>query len=162
VKWGRGALTLLLAAYGVGTAQAAQWSVSAGASVSQKDWTPAVAVDVAGDARDFGSGRLQWRPVAALTAVAAREASWRPGNDRDVWVATGGAALSLRDSGWFFAFQAGAADRTTPALSSHLQFVSSLGWQGQRLRVQLRHISNGRIGGGANLGESMLLLGVRL
>ncbi|SEK94236.1 hypothetical protein SAMN05428989_1115 [Pseudoxanthomonas sp. GM95] len=47
-------------------------------------------------------------------------------------------------------------------LGSHLQFVSSLGWQGQRLRLQLRHLSNGRIGGGSNLGESMLLLGVRL
>lgn len=162
MKWGRGALTLLLAAYGVGTAQAAQWSVSAGASVSEHDWTPAAALDVAGDARNFESGRLQWRPVAALTAVAGHEATWRPGSDRHVWVGSGGAALSLRDSGWFFAFQAGAADRTTPGLSSHLQFVSSLGWQGRRLRLQLRHISNGRIGGGANLGESMLLVGVRL
>lgn len=162
MKRAGGALALLLAASTAGTAHAARWSANAGASSSGHDWTPVAGLEVAGDARNFDAGRLQWRPAASLTAIAGRQASWRPGNERNVLVAAGGAALSLRGSGWFLAFQAGAADRTTPAVSSHLQFVSSLGWQGQRLRLQLRHVSNGRIGGGANLGESMLLLGLGL
>ncbi|WDS36584.1 hypothetical protein [Pseudoxanthomonas sp.] len=142
--------------------QAATWTVSAGTSVDQHDWTPAAALDVWGKPYELGSGRLQWRPVAALTAIAGHEATWRPGSDRNVWIGSGGAAFSLRDSGWFLALQAGAVDRITPGLSSHFQFVSSLGWHGSRLQLQLRHISNGRIGGGPNLGESMLLVGVRL
>ncbi|MET0288386.1 MAG: acyloxyacyl hydrolase [Pseudoxanthomonas sp.] len=162
MKWGRAWAAALLLAAGTGSAQAAQWAISAGGSLSQRDWAPAAALDVAGAPRVLGSGRLQWRPVAALTGVGAHAPTWRPDSDRDVLVASAGAALALRDSGWFFSLQGAAANRTTPALSSRLQFVSSLGWQGQMLRVQLRHISNGRIGGGPNLGESMLLVGVRL
>jgi hypothetical protein len=162
VKGSRAWTAALLLAAGTGSAQAAQWAVSAGGSLSQHDWAPAAALDVAGEARPLGDGRLQWRPVAALTGVGAHAPTWRPHSDRDVLVASAGAAVALGDSGWCFSLQGGAANRTTPALSSHLQFVSSLGWQGRRLRLQLRHISNGRIGGGPNLGESMLLVGVRL
>lgn len=162
MRWGRAWVAALLLAAGTGTAQAAQWAVSAGGSLSQHDWAPAGALDVTGGAHVLGSGRLQWHPVASLTAIAAHAPTWRPDSDRAVWVGSGGAALTLRDSAWFFSLQGAAANRITPALSSHLQFVSSLGWQGERLRLQLRHVSNGRIGGGPNLGETMLLLGVRL
>jgi len=141
--------------------RAAEWSASVGASFSEHDWTPAATLEAGGYLRALGERGLQWRPVAALTVVDGHAHDWRAGTDKTVWVGSGGAAFSLRDGGWFLALQAGAASRTTPALSSHLQFVSSLGWQGRRLRLQLRHISNGRIGGGPNLGESMALMGVR-
>jgi hypothetical protein len=143
------------------SAQAASWSASAGASVSQHDWAPAATLEFAGADRPLTDGRLQWRPAAALTVVDGHQHHWRTGTDRVVWVGSVGAAFSLRDSGWFVTAQAGAADRTTPALSSHLQFVTGVGWRGARLQLQLRHISNGDIGDGPNLGETMVMAGVR-
>jgi len=41
--------------------------------------------------------------------------------------------------------------------------MTSLGWRDGRWMVMLRHVSNAHIiGGGRNLGETMLLAGVRL
>src|SRR6185437_6042581 len=50
----------------------------------------------------------------------------------------------------------------TDALSSRFEFMTSAGWQNDRFVVMLRHISNAHlIGGGKNLGETMLLAGVK-
>jgi hypothetical protein len=40
--------------------------------------------------------------------------------------------------------------------------MTSAGWQGDHFTVMLRHISNAHLlGGGKNLGETMLLAGVK-
>ena len=46
-------------------------------------------------------------------------------------------------------------------MSSHEQFITSLGWRNERFVFLIRHISNGDQFGGGNLGETMLLAGLR-
>lgn len=129
-----------------------------GSSVTASDryWSPAFYVEVAGDRRQ--TGRFTWRPVASLGWVGARDE--RPQLDRDVVVAAAGISLVDWWKRAFFSFQFGYADRTTEALSSHGQFISSLGWQGDRVALMVRHISNGNVFGGRNLGETMFMVGV--
>ncbi|MGH8118482.1 MAG: lipid A 3-O-deacylase, partial [Rhodanobacteraceae bacterium] len=62
----------------------------------------------------------------------------------------------------FLSEQIAATSRETDALSSRFEFMTSGGWQDGHFIVMLRHISDGRIiGGGKNLGETMLLAGIR-
>ena len=140
-------------------AAATDVNVVAGSSVtSSSRWTQAAFVDVAASTRDWRG--IHWQPVASLGWINGR--STRQDNlDHDVFV--GGAGVRLVDwwRGAFFSFQLGAAAGRTDAISSAGQFISSLGWQGRHYVVMVRHVSNGRIYGGKNLGETMLLAGVR-
>ena len=139
------------------TAHALDTSLLAGISTTaSNDTTPAVFVDVVGAERR--TGVFTWQPTATLGALRGRDV--RVDLDRDVVI--GGAGIRLVD--WwrraFFSTQIGYAARTTAAISSHGQFISSLGWQGDGYVIMLRHISNADAFGGKNLGETMLLGGV--
>lgn len=103
---------------------------------------------------------ISWQPVVSLGIVAAREE--HADLDRNVAVVAAGFRLVDWWRRAFFSFQFGFANRKTAALSSHAQFVSSVGWEGDRLRYTLRHVSNGDLFGGKNLGETMLLVGWRI
>ncbi len=68
----------------------------------------------------------------------------------------------MPNSRWFASEQLVATSTRTDALSSRIEFSTTVGWQRDHFIVMLRHISNGHIvGGGKNLGETMLLVGVR-
>jgi hypothetical protein len=140
-------------------AQAADVDVAAGASATVGvRWTETVFVDITGDARDWRG--VHWEPMASIGFLASRN-DRQDDLDHDVFVAGAGIRLVGWWRGAFIGFEGGWADQTTDALSSHAQFISTLGWQGDRFVLMLRHISNGNLFGGRNLGETMLLAGLR-
>lgn len=156
------ARTILYVALGVAVATPATLAgdivVSAGASTtSTHDYlTPAAFVD--GHGRSRRTGRLTWQPAASLGWVDGRD---RARLDNDVLVLGAGARLVDWWRKAFVGFQIAYAHDTNDALSSHGQFISSIGWQGDRVVWTLRHISNGKVFSGPNLGETMLLAGLR-
>ena len=79
---------------------------------------------------------------------------------RDVAIVAGGVRLVDWWRGASFSVELARANHTTAALSSHGQFLTSFGWWGERLTLSVRHVSNADLGGGKNLGETMLLAGV--
>lgn len=82
--------------------------------------------------------------------------------DHEVFLAGGGVRMLAANHHWFVSEQLAATSTRTDALSSRFEFMTSVGWQDGHFIALLRHVSNGRlIGGGKNLGETMLLAGVR-
>ena len=82
----------------------------------------------------------------------------------DVWLLAGGVRLQYGQAGdWyrhlFVSFQPAVTSGRTQALSTAYEFVSSLGWQGRHLSLQIRHISNASLHQ-PNRGETMALVGV--
>lgn len=74
----------------------------------------------------------------------------------------GGVRMVSATHHWFASEQLAATSTRTDALSSRFEFMTSGGWQDGHFVVMLRHVSNGNLlGGGKNLGETMLLAGVR-
>ncbi len=157
-------LLLALAAPACQASPPGSLSLSGGRSVStdhQRLWTNVLFVDGTGATRRWHG--LHWQPNLSLGWIQGRgRADAASGMTRDVVVAAAGARVVDWWGGAFFSFQVAAASRQTDAISSTAQFVSSLGWQGPRMLVMLRHVSNGDLFGGPNLGETMLVLGVRL
>lgn len=115
-------------------------------SSGRLDWSPDVSAGwIDGrDVRRYRSAQFDTRPPVALLAAGARFHYGAP----DAWYRP-----------VFFSFQVAGVNHTTQALSSHYQFVSTLGWQGEHLSFQVRHISNGSLNG-PNRGETMALVGV--
>ena len=148
------------------TAHAATFDLLGGRSkTSDWRWTDAAFLAAMGKAHPFtlGDHHLSWAPDAELgwigplpvTAQNAHENLTHP-----VWLAMGGARLSGFWRQAFFGFDLALTKDRSDALSSPYEFVSTLGWQGDRYLVALRHISNASFHE-PNLGETMLLLGVR-
>jgi hypothetical protein len=135
-------------------ARAGEFDLTAGASATVGvRWAPAVFIDAGTDPHGH------WQPVATLGFIGSR----KDGNDNlehDVVIAGGGVRFVDWWGGMFVGLEAAYVDERTDALSSHEQFISSLGWRGERLIVMVRHISNGNFFGGRNLGETMVLAGV--
>jgi hypothetical protein len=120
------------------------------------------------DEHRIGNSRFSWSPDVSLGWIDGRGISRYDGNrysTRDqIWLLAGGARIHYGDPGdWyrslFFSFQPALHTGRTQALSSPYEFVSTLGWQGRRFSVQIRHISNGNLHS-PNRGETMALLGV--
>ncbi|HET8554840.1 MAG TPA: hypothetical protein VFL78_08450 [Rhodanobacteraceae bacterium] len=141
-------------------AHAADVSVVAGRSTTTDHrWTTSAFVNIGADKVHTWHG-LHVQPVATIGWIKGRRMAQEHLN-RNVYVA--GAGLRLVDwwHGAFASFQIGAAGGRTDALSSAGQFISSVGWQGVHWVVMVRHISNGNLFGGKNLGETMLMAGIR-
>lgn len=156
-----GAAALILAASfsAAPRADAADVTISAGRSfTTDTRWTTAAFVDISGRTRELAG--VHWQPTASLGWIDGRDTRTA---DLDHTVYIGAAGVRLVDwwHGAFFAFELGAAGGRTDAISSSEQFVSSLGWEGEHWTVMVRHVSNGEFFGGRNLGETMLLAGVR-
>jgi hypothetical protein len=120
------------------------------------------------DEHRLGDSRFSWSPDVSLgwldgRAIARYDGSRYTTRDQ-VWVVAGGARFHYGDaSDWyrplFLSFQPALQTGRTQALSTPYEFVSTLGWQGQRFSVQVRHISNGNLHS-PNRGETMALVGV--
>jgi len=113
------------------------------------------------------SGRLDWSPDVSAGWIDGRDVSrYRDseyGTAHPVALLAAGARFHYgAPEAWyrplFFSFQLAGTSQMTQALSSHYQFVSTLGWQGEHLSFQLRHVSNGGLNG-PNRGETMALVG---
>ncbi|WP_113065529.1 lipid A 3-O-deacylase [Oleiagrimonas sp. MCCC 1A03011] len=135
-------------------------AISVGRSAtSGHRWTNVGFVDITTSTHDFHG--VHWKPAYALGWIDGRSMHTER-LDHNVVVGAAGVRLVDWWRGAFFSFQLGVAGGRTDALSSSEQFVSSLGWQGHRWQIMLRHISNGDFFGGKNLGETMVLVGIRL
>lgn len=154
----------------LGAGAAPLLDLQVGASFMGHHATPAVFLESVLDEHPLGSSDFTWAPDLSIGWIDGRnirgpiERGYTP---RDtVWLAAAGVRLRVRDPGsrwrsWFLSFQPAATAGRTVALSSGYQFVSSFGWQGERMSVRLRHVSNGGLHE-PNRGETMLLLGVAL
>jgi hypothetical protein len=100
--------------------------------------------------------------------IAGRSAALQDGRSsgikRDAWLIAAGArihygAANAWSQPFFFSFQPAYHVGDTESLSSSYEFVSTLGWQGKRFSIQIRHISNGGLHE-PNRGETMALVGV--
>ena len=143
-----------------GSASAAGFDIVAGPTVTSSGRVSgALSTSVFGEAPD--DGRSHFEPIATLAWVNARNTSIDDLN-RQVFLAGGGVRLVTPSRHWFVSEQIAATSARTDALSSRFEFMTSAGWQDGRFIVMLRHVSNAHLlGHGKNLGETMLLAGVR-
>lgn len=106
-------------------------------------------------------GRPRLEPIVTLGWIDARSTT-REDLDHQVLVAAAGGRIVAADGHWFLGEQLAATSDRTAALSSRFEFMTSAGWQGGRFVMMLRHVSNAHLlGDGKNLGETMVLAGVR-
>ena len=149
-------------------AAAARLEIQGGRSYMDSYATNTVFVEGVFDEHRLGDTRFSWSPDVSLGWLDGRNIARFDGNrytTRDqIWLLAGGARLHYGDaSDWyrslFLSFQPALHTGRTQALSTPYEFVSSLGWQGRRFSVQIRHISNGNLHH-PNRGETMALLGV--
>lgn len=150
------------------SAVAAHVEVQGGRSYMDTHGSNAVFVEGVMNEQPLGGGRLTWSPDVSLGWIAGRDIDALRGGRYDprhaVALAAAGVRFHYGDKGdWyrplFFSFQPALAHHRTQALSTPYEFVSTLGWQGQHLSFQIRHISNGHLHQ-PNRGETMALLGV--
>jgi hypothetical protein len=139
-------------------ARAAEFDLAGGASATAGvRWAPAFFADVTAAP---GDGDAHFEPIGSLGAIGSRHTDHED-LDHTVFLAAGGLRYG-REDGLFVGGQIAATSTRTDAISSRFEFMTSIGWRDARWMVMLRHVSNARIlGGGRNLGETMLLAGVR-
>lgn len=139
---------------------AAGFDITAGPSVTSSERTTAsVFASVFGERPD--DNRVQLEPIGTLGWIDSRDTR-KDDLDHEVFVAGGGVRILAADHRWFVSEQLAATSTRTDALSSRFEFMTSIGWQHGHFIVMLRHISNAHLlGGGRNLGETMLLGGVK-
>ena len=147
---------------------AAEWDIEAGRSYMDSHAATTAFVEGVFDERPIGSSGFSWSPDISLGWIDGRDvARYRkddPSTKDDIWLLAGGARFHYGDAdNWyhplFFGFQGAVHTGHTQALSSTGEFVSTLGWQGRRFNVQIRHISNAGLHN-PNRGETMALVGV--
>lgn len=156
--WPGAALALGLAM--ATTAPAAEFDLTGGASATAGvRWAPAVFVDVTASPPD--DGRAHFEPIGSVGAIGSRNIDHED-LDHTVLLIAGGLRYG-GENGLFVSEQVAATSTRTDALSSRFEFMTSLGWRDGRWMAILRHASNAHIlGSGRNLGETMLLVGVRI
>jgi hypothetical protein len=142
--------------------------VQAGPSYMDTYGATAIFIEAMGQQSVIGHSSITWQPVASLGWIDQREIArfdesrYRASHQAEL--IAGGARWHLgAGQTWyqplFFGFEVAYNHQATQALSSHYEFVSTLGWQGKRFSFQLRHISNGGLHD-PNRGETMALAGV--
>lgn len=148
-------------------AAAAKLSLELGRSYMDSNGTTAAFVEVAFDQRRIGYSRFSWSPDVSIGWIGGRDIkryeSCRYPTGDSAWLIAGGLRLHYGEAThWyrslFFSFQPALNSGRTQALSSAYEFVSTLGWQGKRFNLQIRHISNGALHR-PNRGETMALMG---
>ena len=141
-------------------ALATGFDLTAGPSVTASErTTAAVFASVFGERPD--DNRIHLEPIGTVGWIDSRHTR-KDDLDHEVFVAGGGVRILAANHHWFVSEQLAATSTRTDALSSRFEFMTSAGWQGGRFTVMLRHISNAHLlGGGKNLGETMLLAGVK-
>lgn len=142
-------------------ALAGEFEVVAGPSVTSGErMTAAVFASAFGESTD-DDGHIHVEPIGTVGWIDARDTR-SDDLDHAVFLAGAGARILSANHHWFVSEQLAATSTRTDALSSRFEFMTSAGWQHGHLTVMLRHVSNAHLlGGGKNLGETMLLAGVR-
>jgi hypothetical protein len=139
---------------------AAGFDITAGPSATSSErTTAAVFASVFGERPD--DNRVHFEPIGTVGWLDSRHTR-TDDLDHEVLVAGGGVRILAANHRWFVSEQLAATSTRTDAISSRFEFMTSIGWQHGHFIVMLRHISNAHLlGGGKNLGETMLLGGVR-
>lgn len=149
---------------------ATTFDVEVGRSYSDSHSANAAFFETTFDARAIGGSNFSWEPDLSAGWIDGRQVSNYRHDRYDIrnhtFVAAAGARFQYGQQGdWyrhlFFSFQPTYNTGRTPALSSDYEFTSTLGWQGQRFSLLVRHISNGGLHD-PNRGETMALVGVTL
>ena len=139
-----------------------------GESYMDSHGTAAAFAEVMTGEQCIGSSSVYWQPVASLGWIDKRDIAHydftRYTTRHDAELVAGGTRFHYGDAmSWyrplFFGFSVAYNQQATRALSSHYEFMSTLGWQGRHFSLQLRHISNGGLHD-PNRGETMALAGV--
>ena len=136
------------------------FNLIAGPSItSSQRTTAAVFASAFGERPD--DNRIHFEPIGTLGWIDSRNS--RTDNlEHEVFVAGAGVRMLAANHHWFASEQLAATSTRTDALSSRFEFMTSIGWQQGHFIMLLRHISNAHVlGGGKNLGETMLLAGVK-
>lgn len=150
------------------SAAATQIQLEGGRSYTGSSDTAAIFAEAVFNPRRIGDSAFSWAPDVSVGAITGRDMTCyglsRYGVTDNVYLVAAGARFHYADEGrWyhrlFFSFQPALQTGRTMALSTRYEFVSTLGWQGRSVSVQIRHISNGSTGG-PNRGETMALVGV--
>jgi hypothetical protein len=164
----RAALLLGLVTASLPAAAATRLELQAGRSYMDTHGTSAAFVEAVFAPQALGHTRFTWSPDVSLGWIDGRDVARYDGSPyttrSTVALAAGGVRFHRGDAGdWyqplFFSAQLAAINHTTQALTSHYQFVSTVGWQAKHFSVAIRHISNGGLNG-PNRGETMVLLGL--
>jgi hypothetical protein len=136
------------------------FDIVAGPTATSSERTTAAAfASVFGD-RPYDN-HIHFEPIATAGWIDAHHTD-RENLHHEVFLAGGGIRIVSANHHWFVSEQLAATSTRTDALSSRFEFMTSGGWEDDHLVVMLQHISNGHlVGGGKNLGETMLLAGVR-
>jgi hypothetical protein len=149
-------------------AAATHLEVQAGRSYMDSYATNTVFVEGVFNEHRIGNSRFSWSPDVSLGWINGRDvARYRYSSyttHDDVRLLAVGARFHYGDAGdWyrplFFSIQPAAQSGRTQALSSGYEFVSTLGWQGQHVSLQIRHVSNAGLHD-PNRGETMALAGL--
>lgn len=163
----RGALALGLVAAALPAAAQTRLEIQGARSYMDSHGTNAAFVEAVFAPHAIGSSRFTWSPDVSAGWIEGRDIGRfrdsNPGTDKNVGLLAGGARFHYGDAdSWyqplFFSFQVAGTTQATQALSSHYQFVSTLGWQAKYFTVGIRHISNGSLHE-PNRGETMALVG---
>ena len=156
LRCGLGALACLIACT---PAWAAGFDLAAGPSITSSErTTSAIFASVFGEGPDDNQAHI--RPIGTLGWINARNTRTDDLNHQ-VFLGGGGVRFVTANQHWFISEQLAATSTRTDALSSRFEFMTSAGWQRGHFIVILRHISNAHLFGGKNLGETMLLAGVK-
>ncbi|MGH8085858.1 MAG: acyloxyacyl hydrolase [Lysobacter sp.] len=149
-------------------AETSRIEFQAGPSYMDNHGANAAFVDLTLEERPIGDSAWRWSPDFLAGWIDGRDVP-RHRDDRyttrdDIGLVAAGVRLRYGVPGtWlrhlFFSFQPVLHTGRTQALSSGYAFASTLGWQGRRISVQVRHISNGSLHA-PNRGETMVLLGL--
>lgn len=152
-----------------GTAHAqTRIDVLAGPSFMDGYSAAAVFLDATRPAHDIGASSFTWAPMFSLGWINDRNVERYDGDRYDthdtVVLGAGGLQFRYGDPAsawrhWFVSEQLAVQSGRTRALSTPYEFISTLGWQGDRFTFALRHVSNGGLHK-PNRGESMVLVGV--
>lgn len=142
-----------------GPALGAGFDVTTGLSVTASERTTiAISASVFGNLPS--DHRIHFEPIGTISWLDSRN-THKDNLHHDVFLAAGGVRVVSPNHHWFVSEQLAATSTRTGALSSRFEFMTSAGWQERNFIVILRHVSNAHlVGGGQNMGETMLLAGV--
>jgi hypothetical protein len=149
-------------------AAAARLEIQGGRSYMDSYAANTVFVEGVFDEYRLGDTRFSWSPDVSLGWINGRDIAhfntYRYNTRDQIWLLAAGARLHYGDAAdWyqplFLSFQPALHTGRTQALSTPYEFVSTLGWQGRRFMLGIRHISNGNLHR-PNRGETMAVVGV--
>jgi len=156
-------------------AMAARFELQGGVSYmgnpSNNYSTPVAFGEVIFDPYQIGSSNFTWSPDVTVGWIGGRDGSKvaefnhdNPTTRHDTFILAGGARFHYGPANawyqpFFLSFQPAFNSSSTQALSTHYEFVTTVGYQGNHWSLGIRHISNGSLHE-PNRGETMVVAGI--